>query len=312
MSYVYLATSVLATALLIGFCALVKKKSIWLTQLYFSICIVNIGYYLLSIAKSLGFALFANRLAYFGSVFLCMFMLLTITELCGFKIKKKLYVPLFCLGALMYAVVFTQGFLPWYYRDVTLEITENGSSLVKVYGPLHVTYLIYLVLYFSSMIGVIVYSLVKDTSSTNRKHATFLASVVLANIAVWFIERYIPVDFEFLAVSYIMSELVLLCLYWIIQDYDIIRIGAREDDCKIGDSDEKTDTVAEICRHLPENSVLTEREREVLCMLLQNKRRKQIAEKLHISENTVKTHTAHIFDKFGVSGREDLISLADK
>ncbi|MBQ2764757.1 MAG: response regulator transcription factor, partial [Firmicutes bacterium] len=39
----------------------------------------------------------------------------------------------------------------------------------------------------------------------------------------------------------------------------------------------------------------------------ENKRRKDIAEILHVSENTVKKHTSHIFAKMNVANRKELL-----
>ncbi len=51
------------------------------------------------------------------------------------------------------------------------------------------------------------------------------------------------------------------------------------------------------------------REREILEMILGNKKRKDIAESLHLSENTVKTYTRSLYSKLGVSCREELYAL---
>ena len=51
---------------------------------------------------------------------------------------------------------------------------------------------------------------------------------------------------------------------------------------------------------------LTNKEIEVATLLLTCKRRKDIAEKLVVSEDTVKTHISHIFKKVGVSSKEEL------
>mgnify|MGYP003315320482 CR=1 FL=1 len=51
------------------------------------------------------------------------------------------------------------------------------------------------------------------------------------------------------------------------------------------------------------------REREILELILAAKRRKEIAEELHLSENTVKTYTRSLYSKLGVTCREDLYSL---
>ena len=51
------------------------------------------------------------------------------------------------------------------------------------------------------------------------------------------------------------------------------------------------------------------REREILELILSNRRRREIAADLHLSENTVKTYTRTLYSKLGVSCREDLYSL---
>jgi DNA-binding NarL/FixJ family response regulator len=55
---------------------------------------------------------------------------------------------------------------------------------------------------------------------------------------------------------------------------------------------------------------LTEREREVLDLLAKGYRNKEIAEKLIISERTVKFHVGIIFQKLGVSNRAEAVSRA--
>lgn len=54
---------------------------------------------------------------------------------------------------------------------------------------------------------------------------------------------------------------------------------------------------------------LSRREREVLDPLLENLANKEIAQKLHISERTVKFHVSSLLNKFGVRRRSDLILL---
>ena len=58
-----------------------------------------------------------------------------------------------------------------------------------------------------------------------------------------------------------------------------------------------------------EHEALAVREREVLELILANRRRREIAEILHLSENTVKTYTRTLYSKLGVSCREELYSL---
>lgn len=63
------------------------------------------------------------------------------------------------------------------------------------------------------------------------------------------------------------------------------------------------------CRDLAASRGLTERERDVLCLLARGNSLKGIAEKLVVSENTVKSHRRHIYQKLGIGSRQSLIDL---
>lgn len=59
-----------------------------------------------------------------------------------------------------------------------------------------------------------------------------------------------------------------------------------------------------------ERPLLSDREREVVHLVAQGFRNKEIADKLFISEQTVKNHLHNIFDKLGVSDRLELALYA--
>lgn len=54
----------------------------------------------------------------------------------------------------------------------------------------------------------------------------------------------------------------------------------------------------------------TERERDVLRLLVQGKSNREIAEELSIAEITVKNYLSHIFEKLGVSNRTQAVIRA--
>ena len=313
MTIGYGITLALAVGLLIAYSIMVKNKEVWLTMLYICVTVVNLGYLLLSMAKTVEFAIFGNDVAYFGSVFLSMCMLLTIVRLCGFKIKKLHIVICIMLGIIMFAIIATSGFLPWYYKSVSLEIVGSSAKLVKEYGPLHPVYFIYLLSYFASMIAVIIHSVVKKKIG-KPKFAGFIAGIVCSNIIVWLFEKLVSWDFEFLSVTYIISELMLLLLYWMMQDYIPIRdvpkpaLESRGLTVQIAtmSTEEKLNKVLV---NLPEDESLSQRERQILELVLKNKKRKNIAEEMHLSENTIKTYTRNLYGKLGVSSRDELYGL---
>jgi DNA-binding NarL/FixJ family response regulator len=59
-----------------------------------------------------------------------------------------------------------------------------------------------------------------------------------------------------------------------------------------------------------ERSPLSQREREIVTLVAQGYKNKEMAEKMFISEQTVKNHLHNIFDKLGVSDRLELALYA--
>lgn len=59
-----------------------------------------------------------------------------------------------------------------------------------------------------------------------------------------------------------------------------------------------------------ERSPLSQREREIVALVAQGFKNKEMAEKMFISEQTVKNHLHNIFDKLGVSDRLELALYA--
>lgn len=332
MSVAYGITTLLSLALAGGYCLLMKKKDPWLLFLHASVVIVNLGYFALSLSKTLGEALLANRISYFGSVFLPLCMLMAIMDVCRVRRYKMLPGLLVCCSVAVFVLAASPGYLPCYYKEVSLVFINGMAKLEKVYGPLHGVYLVYLMGYFGMMVGVILTS-IRCKRVSSHKHAAILLTVVFLNIAIWFVEQLVYHEFEFLAVSYIVSEMLLLMLYGMMQDYGILTsdalVSARRAELPItapaeesapeetpADSEEaqaelSEERIAKIAQVWAADYVLTGRECDVLCAILQNKRRKEIAAEMCVTEHTVKKHTGNIFSKLEVSSRSELFAKAE-
>lgn len=304
MSVLYGVIAGISLLLLIGYSALVKKKVLWLLLLFTSIFLVNAGYFSLAISRTLEEALLANRIAYLGSVFLPFFMLMTIAGVCRYPVRKWMIAILICVNVAVFLIAASPGYTCWYYKEATLVIVNGAAKLQKVYGPLHKVYYLYLLIYFVMMVGVIFRSMRKKWVDS-PKQAFLLLVVVLLNILFWLVEQLVNWDFEFLSVSYIISELLLLVLYSMLQDYEGLRRQAEEQ--PIEAEEQATDLLEEKVAYWAEAAQLSPRETDVFRELLSDKKRKEIAEDLCISENTVKTHTSNVFSKMEVSTRGELI-----
>ena len=294
MVLIYGITATLSLLLIFGYCLMIKRKELWFLLLFISVFMVNIGYFALAISKTLEEAMLANRIAYLGSVFLPLCMLVIIMNVCQLQPHRGLLGVLTAVSVGVFLLAASGGYLTWYYKDVTLKWVNGVATLEKEYGPLHKLYFAYLFAYFGMMVGAIFYSVAKKKEVV-QKYAAILAVLALWNIVVWFVEQLIDWDFEFLSVSYIITELLLLVFHDLMQEHSLT--GTEPD----GQTEEEQ---ADPC---PELASLTDREKDVLQLLLEDKKRREIAEELFVTENTVKKHTAHIYEKLGVSSRGELI-----
>lgn len=302
MALVYAIIFAVSILMLPAYFLLVHKKQQepWLLLLFICIATVNLGYLLLSLSKTVEAALIANKLAYLGQVFILLCMLMIISKLCGITYPKWVAGVLIGPSLLVYAMVLTTGHLDWYYKSVTLTHVDGAAKLVKEYGVLHTVYLVYVLAYFAVMLVLIGISL-KKAKGESQKLAGLALVVVIGNIGMWLVEKLISWNFEFLAISYLMSECILFFVYWTMQDY----IHIKDVSAVVPSGDEMQTKRLELVRERG----LTGKESEVLACILVGQSRKQMAAELHISENTVKTHVKHIYEKLGVSGREEILSL---
>ena len=311
MSIIYGITAVVSFLLLIGYCVLIKKKDVCFLLLFSSVFVVNIGYFAMSISGTIGEALLANRISYLGSVFLPFSMLMTIFNLSRLKYKKWVPVFLFIVTTAIFFIAASYPYLDIYYKSATLDKVNGTSVLVKEYGPWHQVYLYYLVSYFLVMICATLHAVISKKIKSGIQSAIILIAVFV-NICVWLLEQLVDMSFEFLSVSYIISELFLLSLYLLIQEHEKLLDASKQAESvqKEAPSDEISGNseVAEKCRYIKENlHTLTPTERSIYDCYLAGKGTKEVLLQLDITENTLKFHNKNIYSKLGVSSRKQLI-----
>ena len=138
---VWYGITFLASLALVALCGVTnKRENPLLLWLFTSIAVTNAGYFALSLAPNITLALCSNALAYLGSVFLSMFMLLIIADLCNVVISKKLLIALVVIGVIIFLIASSGGYSDVYYKTVSLNIVNGATTLKKTYGFLHPAY----------------------------------------------------------------------------------------------------------------------------------------------------------------------------
>ena len=323
LSIIYGTAAALSLLLLIGAFFFVRKKRAWIILLFSSVLVVNIGYTYLSVSSCLETALWANRISYLGSVFLPLSMLMIILDVTNTKRQKWLPGVLFGIAAVVFLIAASPGVLDIYYKDVSFQIVNGVSTLVKVYGPLHPLYLVYLLGYFTTMVTVIIRAQVKKTIDSTT-HGVILAIAVFVNIGVWFIEQITSIEFEMLSISYIISELFLLGVHLVMNENQRLRAIVKQvETAQHYAEDSKAESAAMLETPLDAEAVAPERiecfmigldqltptEREIYDAYIARVTTKEVMAKLNIKESTLKYHNRNIYGKLGVSSRKELLEL---
>lgn len=320
---IYIATTVISFIILLTYCYITKKRDLWFLLLFSMVAVVNCGYLALSLSKTLEEALLANRISYLGSVFLPLAMLFIILNVCRFRYKKWVPVLLGTVSILMFLIAASPGYTDIYYKEVTLGAANGVAILEKVYGSWHPLYLFYLVFYFGAMIVCTAIAAAKKQFSATRQ-AIVVTVAVTVNIGVWLIEQLVKIDFEFLSVSYIISEMFLLSLCLMLRNEQKQIAQAAEAPAapvkpeEIVPSDEDVNEekdealLAESEFFLSQIKTLTPTEKTIFGLYLDGKSTKEILEELGIKENTLKYHNKNIYGKLGVSSRKQMLELASR
>ena len=322
ISVIYGIAAALSMVLLVIYCSAIKKRDPWYLLLFASVVVVNVGYFALAISSGLNEALRANRVSYLGSVFLPLSMWMIIINATHIRLKKWISYALVSLAAVMFLIAASSGYLPIYYKDVSFEIVNGVATLVKDYGPLHVLYLVYLLSYFGAMVVTIVHATLRDKIDS-LAYAVIIAIAVFVNLGVWMIEQLVNIDFEFLSISYIISECFLLGLHFLVAEAEKQKRSIQQQAPAVQPAEpempletsakllpEKDDEAIEL--YLAGLSRLTPKERELYECYVTGMTTDVIMDKLAIKENTLKFHSRNLYSKLGVKSRKQLMELYKK
>ena len=315
LTFVYGSVATLSILLVVCYLLWEKKKESNFLFLFGCVAIVNTGYFLLAAANSLGMAMFANGMSYFGAAFSMLAMLLIISEVC--QMKKRSWAKNLLIGISTGAFLLAASgdWLGLYYRSVDLVVVNGMSRLVKEYGPLHLLYTVYLLSYMAAMTAVVLYAAGKKRLASPKYTALLLVAVLL-NIGVWAVEQAVDVDFEFLSVSYIITEVILLLMHGMLRDYGIVRPGGSlitvqmltQMNARRGDHGALPAGVEDIFHRFAENvKTLSSAERRILNYYIAGHEIQDIPELAFVSIHTVKKHNRSIYQKLEIASRDELM-----
>ena len=315
IAIVYSSIAVLSLLLLIGYLLWEKKREKHLTLLFACVAIANCGYFLQSVVETLEGALWANRISYLGGAYLSLLMLLIVMDTCQIRRKKWMTNTLIAISTAAFLLAASGGWNDLYYKAVDIVQVNGMTRLVKDYGPLHILYPVYLLSYFIMMtVSVIWAAKIKRLASV--QYTAFLAAAVVLNMGVWAVEQVVDIDFEFLSVSYIVTEVMLLLIYGMLRSYGIVQPGGalisvqmftklHAQNAPAGQLPPDMDQLFR--SFIRKAKTLSSAEHRILQYYIDGYETADIPDLAFISIHTVKKHNRSIYQKLEVSSRDELM-----
>lgn len=315
LSIVYGMVALLSVLLLISYFLFDKKKDRRFIALFCCVATSNLGYFLLSICNSLAVAKVSNAISYFGGAFAMPVMLLIIYDVCQMRKRKWFTWTLIGISFAFFALAASGDWLGLYYRAVSLEIVNGTTYLAKEYGPLHSLYALYLAGYVVLMLLCIAYA-AKTKRLSSPKYTLFLLVTVLLNVGVWLVEQAIDEEFEFLSVSYMITEVLLLLIYNMLCDYGIIppeggvlsvQMLTQLNTRQVAPGD-LPPGMEDMFRCFAEKAkTLSSAEQRILNYYIDGHDIAEIPDLAFISIHTVKKHNRSIYQKLEIASRDELM-----
>ena len=315
LSIIYGIVAFLSVMVLIFYFMFDQKKKPLFLALFSCVAASNSGYFLMAICNSLAVAKLANAISYFGGAFSMLVMLLIIYDVCQMRKRPWLTWLLIGISVAFFALAASGDWLGLYYRSVSLKTVNGTTHMIKQYGPLHGLYALYLAGYIVLMLLCIGYA-AKTKRLSSPKYTTFLMVTVLLNVCVWLVEQSIDEEFEFLCVSYIVTEIMLLLIYNMLCDYGIIRpeLGVLSVQMLTQLNTRQIDPGAlpsgmeDMFRSFAEKAqALSAAERRILNYYIDGHDIAEIPDLAYISIHTVKKHNRSIYQKLDIASRDELM-----
>ena len=156
----------------------------------------------------------------------------------------------------------------------------------------------------------------KTKRLSSPKYTLFLLVTVLLNVCVWLVEQAISEEFEFLCVSYVVTEVLLLLIYNMLYDYGIIcpETGVLSVQMLTQLNTRQVDPGAlppgmeDMFRSFADKTKnLSSAERRILNYYIDGHDIAEIPDLAFISIHTVKKHNRSIFQKLEIASRDELM-----
>ena len=198
-----------------------KHFDVNFTMVFTLVPVSCLGYLLSSVAETLEGAVISQQIIYIGGIFLQLFIVLSIFNLCQFVIPRWVRTTLFALCASVYVSVLTIGHMDLFYKEVSFSIKGGIPVLTREYGFMHTFFYLLTCVFLLAGIIAIIYSWLKKKDVPRR---VLLLLVIPDTVCVLFFFVWLKVfdsRVDLVPLGYVISEFVFLLIAYRVNLYDV-------------------------------------------------------------------------------------------
>lgn len=190
------------------------------TMIFTLVPVACLGYFLSSMAETLGEALFAVKIIYLGGCFLQLFIVLNIFGLCKIRISRWTRTALFLICTALYMPILNIGNGTSFYKSVTFEMGRNSGTLIKEYGPAHTVTYGAIFLFFAVGLAAVIYSWLKKKQVPRTVLGLLVLPYLICVVSYYLIRKIVP-EVEFVPLGYVIAEVIFLIIAYRVNLYDV-------------------------------------------------------------------------------------------
>ncbi len=201
---------------------IVKRQRCFYYVTFFALITVScFGYVTMANATNADVALLGNILTFFGACFLPYSFLLCMSELCQIPIKKWISLIMLAYNVIVFCLVWSTSMgCSLFYADYKLVYQDGIGMLVTTPGPCRILYEISVV-FFAAAVVTLMYFAICKKKNLSYKTLWSLIGLELITMGIYFFEKFANHVVDWVCISYIIDEFILLILVYRIGKYDV-------------------------------------------------------------------------------------------
>ncbi len=198
-----------------------KHFDVNFTMIFTLVPVACLGYLLASLVSTLEGAVIAQQIIYIGGIYLQLFIVLSILNLCQIDLPGWVRTLLFAVCTIVYGSVLTIGHKDYFYRSVSFDIVNKQPVLTREYGFMHTVFYYMLGVFFLVGIFTIMYSWVRKKEVPRRILMLLVIPDVVCVLSYYVVLKAFDSFVDLVPLGYVIAELVYLFIAHRVNLYDV-------------------------------------------------------------------------------------------